>query len=75
VHVDDPGSDPAERQVLHRLGHASLLLVPLIAAGEPIGILELAHRTHRRWTSHDVAHARGLAEHVSNAIMRIGAAR
>lgn len=75
AHVDDPDSDPAEREVLDRLGQASMLLVPLIGAGVPIGVLELAHRTRRRWTSNDIAHARGLAEHVSNAIMRLGPAR
>jgi EAL domain-containing protein (putative c-di-GMP-specific phosphodiesterase class I) len=42
VHVSDPAADPAERIVLERLGHASLLIIPFFLDEQPIGILELA---------------------------------
>ena len=71
VHVSDPDGDPAERRLLERVGHASLLMVPLAVDGKAIGILEFGHRTHRRWTTQDVAHARGLAAHLGNALTSI----
>ncbi|MGH8960045.1 MAG: EAL domain-containing protein [Jatrophihabitantaceae bacterium] len=73
AHLNDPLSDPAERDVLARLGQASLLLVPLCVNGSAIGVLELAHRTPRRWSSHDIANAHGLAEHLCNVLQRIDA--
>jgi len=72
IHVDDPHADSAERRTLQRLGHASLLMIPFMVDGQPVGVLEFAHRTHRRWTSHDIAHGRGLASHLGTAFLRIG---
>jgi EAL domain-containing protein (putative c-di-GMP-specific phosphodiesterase class I) len=71
VHLNDPDADPAERAVLERRGYASLLIIPFAVGDQPIGILEFAHRTHRRWTTHDIAHGRGLATHLGNALLRI----
>ena len=73
AHLNDPRSDPAEQEFLARLGHASLLLIPLCSNGRPIGVLELAHRSPRRWSSHDIAHAHGLAEHLRNVLVRLNA--
>jgi EAL domain-containing protein (putative c-di-GMP-specific phosphodiesterase class I) len=72
IHVDDPHADAAERRTMERLGQASLLIIPFTVDGQPVGVLEFAHRTHRRWTSHDIAHGRGLAAHLGNAFLRIG---
>lgn len=71
IHLDDPVADPAERRLLEHWGYASLLMIPIVIAGEHVGILELSHRTHRRWTSHDIAHGRGLAAHMGHALLRI----
>jgi EAL domain-containing protein (putative c-di-GMP-specific phosphodiesterase class I) len=71
VHVTDSDADPAERRLLGELGQASLLMTPLRVDGRSIGVLEFAHRTHRRWSTQDVAHARGLAMHLGNALARI----
>ncbi len=71
VHTSDPHSDPAERALLSSLGHASLLMVPLVIGGHRIGVLEFLQHTHRRWTGTDIADARGLAVHLGNALMRI----
>ncbi len=71
VHRSEPESDPAERKVLDGLGRASLLMLPLRVGGQPIGVLELQHRTHRRWSTNDVANGRGLAAHIGNALERI----
>ncbi len=73
VHLEDPASDPAEKTVLRRFGYASVLLVPIGIGSDPVGVLEFAHRTHRRWTTDDIAQARGLATHLGNALQRVGA--
>ena len=73
VHADQPDSDPAERAVLHRYGMASMLLVPLLIEGRPIGVLELNRSRPHRWTGRDVGHARSLAEHVAHAVIRLNA--
>jgi EAL domain-containing protein (putative c-di-GMP-specific phosphodiesterase class I) len=71
VHANDPDTDPAERTLLRNMGQESLLIVPLAVGDERIGVLELLQRRHRRWTSTDIAHARGLATHLGNALARI----
>lgn len=71
AHLNDAGVDPAEKLWLEQHGHASLLMIPLLAGDQPVGVLELAHRTHRRWTTQDIAHGRGLATHLSHALVRI----
>jgi EAL domain-containing protein (putative c-di-GMP-specific phosphodiesterase class I) len=73
AHLNDPGSDAAEQDLLAQLGHASLLLVPVIEGTTALGVLEFAHRTTRRWSTQDIAHARGLAEHLAGAISRVQA--
>ena len=71
AHLRDPLTDAAERTLLVRDGYASLLLAPVIAAGQSLGILELRSRTHRQWTSEDLTHARTVADHVAGTLMRM----
>jgi GAF domain-containing protein len=71
VHASDANADPAERALLIDVGQASLLMVPLTVGDRSIGVLELLQREHRRWTGTDIANARGLATHLSNALARI----
>jgi EAL domain-containing protein (putative c-di-GMP-specific phosphodiesterase class I) len=71
IHVDDPGGDGAERALLRTQGFASLLIVPLIRRGAPLGILEFRHRARRHWTSHDIRQAHTLADHVIHALLRL----
>lgn len=73
AHVNDPDSDPAERALLARVGMASLLLTPVVGGGVPLGVLEFRHRTHRRWTNDEMRHARTLAEHIANVLLRLAA--
>jgi EAL domain-containing protein (putative c-di-GMP-specific phosphodiesterase class I) len=72
VQVDDPNSDAAERAIMQTLGHASLLLVPVQDGTRAIGVLEFSQRTPRRWNAQDIAHAQGLAEHLSPVLKRLG---
>lgn len=70
VHINDPDADPAEAALMRSLGYASLLMLPLSVSGRPIGVLEFAQRSHRRWSTLDIAHGRGLATHIGDALVR-----
>ncbi|MGH8861273.1 MAG: EAL domain-containing protein [Jatrophihabitantaceae bacterium] len=72
VQLADTHADLAERTLMQRLGHASLLLVPVCDIDRTIGIVEFAHSTPRRWSAQDIAHAQGLAEHLSPVLRRLG---
>ena len=41
VNVDDPAADPAETALLRPLGHRTLVMLPLVAKGQSIGLVEL----------------------------------
>jgi transcriptional regulator with GAF, ATPase, and Fis domain len=66
--VDDPASDPAERDLLAGLGLAAVLMVPIISRGETVGLLEVSRRTARPWTSSQIDNARLLAQSLAAAI-------
>lgn len=72
IQLNDLGADPAERSLMESLGHASLLLVPVYDGIRTIGVLEFAHRSPRRWSTQDIAHAQGLAAHLSPVLHRLG---
>lgn len=72
VQVDDEGADLAERELMADFGYASLLIVPVVYGARSVGIVEFAHRSPRRWSAQDVAHARGLAAHLSPVLRRLG---
>ncbi len=72
IQISDPGADHAERRLMAELGYSSLLIVPLVDRDTTIGIVEFAQFAPRRWSTHDVAHATGLAEHLSPVLRRLG---
>jgi len=71
VYVDQVDADPYERTLLDRLGMASVLLVPLIVEGVPMGAVELFRDSPRRWSARDVKDARILAQHLAHALDRL----
>jgi EAL domain-containing protein (putative c-di-GMP-specific phosphodiesterase class I) len=75
AHANDPDSDWAERDLLIRQGMASLLLTPVVSGAIPLGVLEFRQATNRRWTNDDMTHARTLAEHIANVLLRLANAR
>jgi GAF domain-containing protein len=64
----DPSSDPAELRLLGELGFAALLMVPVVARGSTVGLLEVSRRTGRPWTSAETEHARLVAQCLATAI-------
>ena len=47
VQVDDPAADPVQVELMRRLGQQTLLLLPLQAAGAPIGLAQLISTRER----------------------------
>jgi EAL domain-containing protein (putative c-di-GMP-specific phosphodiesterase class I) len=72
VQLADPDADFAERRLMQLLGYASMLLVPVGHGDQTIGVLEFAHNSPRRWSAQDIAHARGLANHLFPVLRRLG---
>jgi diguanylate cyclase (GGDEF)-like protein len=66
--VDDPAVDDAERRLLDELGYAALLMVPVVAGGVSVGLLEVSRRTGRPWTSGEVDQARLLAQSLASVV-------
>jgi EAL domain-containing protein (putative c-di-GMP-specific phosphodiesterase class I) len=55
---DDPTADPGERAVLSRMGHRSLLMLPVTCREVPLGLLEVYARDDRAWTRTEIRRAR-----------------
>jgi diguanylate cyclase (GGDEF)-like protein/PAS domain S-box-containing protein len=49
VRVADPGADQTERSILESNGYRSMLMLPLVSRGEPIGLMEIADVRDRVW--------------------------
>ncbi|CAN5667845.1 hypothetical protein BH10ACT8_BH10ACT8_06560 [soil metagenome] len=71
AHLQDPRSDLAERAIMSATGIDSLLLTPVMSSGKQLGLLEFRHRTHHRWSGHEMAQARILAEHIASVLLRM----
>jgi diguanylate cyclase (GGDEF)-like protein len=69
--VDDPGADPAMRELLEQLGKESSLAVPMILEGHPWGELEVMTAPgHPRVKSDDVQFLLAIANQLVGAIHR-----
>lgn len=68
VRAADPAGDSAERALLERRGQKSLLMLPLVARGETIGLMELIDVEDRVWDATDVEFCRALCDIVAIAV-------
>jgi diguanylate cyclase (GGDEF)-like protein len=69
--IDDPDSDPAQRELLKRLGKEASLSVPMMLHGEPWGELEVMTAPGRpRVTRDDETFLRAIADVLVGAIHR-----
>lgn len=64
----DPGVDPAEADLLERLGFDSLLMVPLRSHGQSWGLVEIYVDEDRSFSDEEIAHARQIVERVGDVI-------
>jgi diguanylate cyclase (GGDEF)-like protein len=66
LHASDPLDEPEEQERMRRRGDRTLLLLPMTAGGEVIGLVELATRVgERRYTEADLEYCRALASHAA----------
>jgi diguanylate cyclase (GGDEF)-like protein len=68
IRVSDPSHDPAERALLEHQGQKSLLMLPLVARGDTIGLLEIVDVNDRVWDDADVEFCRALCDIVAIAV-------
>jgi diguanylate cyclase (GGDEF)-like protein len=68
IRVSNPDDDPHERALLEGRGHRSLLMLPLVARGETIGLLELIDVEDRAWDETDVDFCRALCDIVATSV-------
>lgn len=68
VLVGDPTADPAETRLLLELGQRSLLMVPVVARGRTLGLLEAYREEEIPWTRAQINHARIIANQFASAI-------
>jgi len=68
IDTEDPAADPAEVQLLVRDGHRILAMIPLVAKGQSIGIVELMSRTAITWSDERLELARTMANEAAMAL-------
>jgi diguanylate cyclase (GGDEF)-like protein len=68
IRVSDPSHDPAERALLEHQGQKSLLMLPLVARGTTIGLMEIVDGNDRVWDEADVEFCRALCDIVAIAV-------
>jgi excisionase family DNA binding protein len=69
VNVGDQRAEPAEVAVLRRNGDKSLILMPALSAGRPVGLVEvLDHQRERRLSRQEVRLAEAAAAQVALAL-------
>ena len=61
VQASDPSADRAELELLGPFGFGTLLMLPAMAGGRSIGLLEVARRAERPFTRSEVNRARVIA--------------
>lgn len=65
ITVGDPSADRAEVELLLEMGCSSVLMVPLFARGEPIGLLEAFSEDHQPFSRQRIGIARTIAHQLA----------
>lgn len=68
IRVSKEDDDPAERQLLEARGQKTLLMLPLLAQGETIGMMEVIDVADREFDRHDVDFCQALCDVVGVAV-------
>jgi len=68
IDTADPAADPAEVELLRRDGQRALVMIPLIAKGETIGLVELCFRGLLRLESRRLDLVRAMANEAAMAL-------
>lgn len=68
--VSDPAADAHETALLRDAGYGSLLMLPAVARGRPLGLIELLSRSERPWTHSQINRARIIAYQLAAVLER-----
>jgi GAF domain-containing protein len=68
IDVTDPRADPAEAALLIELGHGALVMLPLVAKGRSIGLIELMSKSPIELDAERLSLARTIANEASIAL-------
>ena len=68
IDADDPGADHAEVVLLRRDGIRMLVMLPLVAKGQAIGLVELFSRSFVSWDAQQLEVARTMANEAAMAL-------
>ena len=68
IRVSRPEDDPSERRFLEERGLQSLLMLPLMARGQSIGLMEIVDVDDRVFDDHDVEFCQTLCDVVAAAV-------
>jgi diguanylate cyclase (GGDEF)-like protein len=68
IRVSRPEDDPHERALLEERGLGSLLMLPLVARGAAIGLMEIVDVDDRTFDAHDVEFCQALCDVVATAV-------
>ncbi len=68
VDAQDPAADPAEVRLLDRDGNRILVMLPLVAKGQAIGLVEMFSKTEVQWDEQKVELARTMANEAAMAL-------
>lgn len=68
IDTEDPAADPAEVALLARDGNRMLVMLPLVAKGQSIGLVELFSRSLVKWTDERLELARTMANEAAMAL-------
>ena len=68
IDADDPAADEAEVALLKRDGIRMLVMLPLVAKGQAIGLVELFSRAFVRWDAQQLEVARTMANEAAMAL-------
>ena len=68
IDADEPDADPAEVALLVRDGNRILAMLPLVAKGQAIGLVEMFSKTEVRWDAQRLELARTMANEAAIAL-------
>lgn len=68
VMVGDPEAEPSEVELLLSFGYGSLLLVPIVRAGESVGLIEAYSKAQRAWARTEINRARIICNQFASLI-------
>ncbi len=68
IDADDPAADAAEVRLLRRDGNRMLVMLPLVAKGQAIGLVELFSKSPVRWDAQRLEVARTMANEAAMAL-------